>query len=185
MSRIGKKPVPLPKGVEAKVSGQSVTVKGPKGELSTTLTGTITARLDEGKLVVERGSDERTERAKHGLYRSLINNMVVGVTQGFEKTLEIMSSQGNAYRAAMKGKTALELELGYSKPVHVAVPQGLTVEVPAQNTIVIRGIDKQLVGQFAASVRALRKPDVYRDRGVKYKGEWVRRIKIAKFGLTT
>ncbi|MBN1808615.1 MAG: 50S ribosomal protein L6 [Planctomycetes bacterium] len=182
MSRIGKKPIDVPKGAEVKISGRNVEVEGPKGKLSLTMTGTISARLDDGHVLVERGSDERTERAKHGLYRALINNMVVGVTKGFEKTLIVMSSQGSAYRVVLKGRT-LNLELGYSQPIDLTVPEGLEVEIPQQNVIVVRGIDKQMVGQFAATIRALRPPDVYRDRGIKYKDEWVRRIKIAKFGL--
>jgi len=183
MSRIGKKPVPVPQGVEVKTDGKKVSVKGPKGELSTTLTGTITARVEGGSVVVECGGSERTERAKHGLYRALINNMVIGVTQGYEKTLELMSSQSNPYRARIEGKK-LVIDIGYTKPAELPIPADIQVETPAQSVVVVRGIDKHKVGQFAANIRALRRPDVYRDRGVKYRGEWVRRIKIAKFGMT-
>ena len=182
MSRVGKQPVPIPQGVEAAIDGRTVRVKGPRGELSQELTGTITARLEGTSVIVERGSDERTEKAKHGLYRSLINNMVQGVSEGFQKGLVVMSTRRAVYKAGLKGNT-LVLDVGFSMPVEMAIPENLEVQVPSPDRIIVKGIDKQRVGEFAAQIRAKRKPDVYRDRGIKYEGEEVRRIKIAKPGI--
>lgn len=177
MSRIGKKPVVIPQGVDVSVSGQTVSVKGPKGTLSMTLTGAIAAEVD-GKtkeVHLKRDSDLRLDRAKHGLYRALISNMVLGVTKGYEKRLEI---QGVGYRAQLAGKR-LQLFVGYNTkiPEVFQVPEGVKVEVDGKQTeIVVTGIDKQLVGQVAASIRAIRPPDVYQGKGIRYKGEHVRKL---------
>lgn len=182
MSRVGKKPVPIPAGVDVGIDGRTVRVKGPKGELSQDLTGTITARVENDAVVLERGSDSKSEKSKHGLYRSLVGNMVLGVSEGFEKKLVIMSTRRAVYRAQLQGKT-LVLNLGYTRPVEMAVPEDLQVEVVGNDRIVVRGADKQRVGEFAAQIRSRRKPDVYRDRGIRYEDEQVRRIKIAKPGI--
>jgi large subunit ribosomal protein L6 len=171
MSRIGKQPITVPTGVEVQVDGARVSVKGPRGQLERTLHPDMRIKLDDGVLSVERPSDERLHRSLHGLTRSLINNMVEGVTGGFEKRLEIV---GVGYRAALKGSD-LELALGFSHPVNVAAPNGIEFEVPAPNRIVIRGIDKELVGEVAADIRKLRKPEPYKGKGVRYEGEYVRK----------
>src|ERR687885_651527 len=156
MSRIGRSPIPVPSGVTIEVSGGHVKVSGPKGTLERDLPRDITVRQDDGVLLVERPDDERQHRALHGLTRSLVNNMVVGVTQGFQKDLEIV---GVGYRATATGPTSLELALGFSHPVRVEAPEGVTFEVPAPTRITVRGIDKEAVGQVAANIRKLRKPE--------------------------
>lgn len=171
MSRIGKQPIPVPAGVEVKIDGSSVTVKGPKGELSQTFTDVLTITHDDGELLVGRPDDSRTSRALHGLTRSLLANMVEGVSKGFAKNLEIV---GVGYRAAMKGSD-LELQLGFSHPVLVVAEPGITFEVPQPTRITVSGIDKQRVGQVAADIRKWRKPEPYKGKGVRYEGEYVRR----------
>ena len=178
MSRIGKSPIPVPSGVDVAISGARITVKGPKGSLERDIPGAITIRQDGDILVVERPDDERRNRAMHGLVRSLVNNMVLGVTQGFRKELEIV---GVGYRATAKGPGAMELALGFSHPVNITAPDGVTFEVPAPNRIVVSGIDKEAVGQVAADIRAWRKPEPYKGKGVRYAGEHVRR-KVGKAG---
>jgi large subunit ribosomal protein L6 len=171
MSRIGKSPIPVPAGVDVAISGSNVTVKGPKGTLVRDLPGAVTVRQDGDTLLVERPDDERQSKAMHGLVRSLVNNMVVGVSQEFSKELEII---GTGYRAALQGST-LDLSLGFSHPVKVDAPSGITFEVPSPTRIVVRGIDKEQVGQVAADIRALRKPEPYKGKGVRYLGEYVAR----------
>ncbi len=172
MSRIGRAPIPLPDGVEITVAAGHITVKGPRGTLERDLHPDISVRQDDGVLVVERPDDERRHRALHGLTRSLVNNMVVGVTQGFQRDLEIV---GVGYRAVAQGPTRLELALGYSHPVIFEAPEGITFEVPSPTRISVRGIDKQAVGQVAADIRQIRKPEPYKGKGVRYAGEAVRR----------
>jgi large subunit ribosomal protein L6 len=178
MSRIGKSPIPVPSGVDVSIAGQHVTVRGPKGTLERDLPGAITVRQEGDDLLVERPDDERRSRAMHGLVRSLVNNMVQGVTSGFTKELEIV---GVGYRATAKGPGGVELALGFSHPVNVTAPDGITFEVPAPNRIVVSGIDKEAVGQVAADIRAWRKPEPYKGKGVRYAGEHVRR-KAGKAG---
>jgi large subunit ribosomal protein L6 len=178
MSRIGKSPIPVPSGVDIAISGAHISVKGPKGTLERDIPGVITVRQDGENLVVERPDDERQNRAMHGLVRSLVNNMVLGVTQGFRKELEIV---GVGYRATAKGPGAMELALGFSHPVSITAPDGITFEVPAPNRIVVTGIDKEAVGQVAADIRAWRKPEPYKGKGVRYAGEYVQR-KAGKAG---
>ena len=178
MSRIGKSPIPVPAGVDVAVADRRVTVKGPKGTLERDLPGTITVRQEGAELLVERPDDERQTRAMHGLVRSLVNNMVVGVTDGFTKELEII---GVGYRATAKGADALDLALGFSHPVVVNAPAGVTFEVPSPNRIAVKGSDKELVGQVAADIRKLRKPEPYKGKGVRYLGEHVVR-KAGKSG---
>jgi len=178
MSRIGKTPIPVPSGVDVTISGASVSVKGPKGQLSREVPGGITVRQDGDVLVVERPDDERESRALHGLVRSLVSNMVVGVTEGFRKELDIV---GVGYRAAANGKDKLDMSLGFSHPVVVQAPAGVEFVVPQPTRIEVHGIDKQLVGQVAADIRALRKPEPYKGKGVRYVDERVRR-KAGKAG---
>ncbi|MFS8483152.1 MAG: 50S ribosomal protein L6 [Acidimicrobiia bacterium] len=178
MSRIGKAPIPVPSGVEVSIEDRHITVRGPKGTLERDIPGSITVRQDGDQLVVERPDDQRQTRAMHGLVRSLVNNMVVGVTEGFRKELEIV---GVGYRATAKGPDALELALGFSHPVNVKAPDGITFEVPAPNRIVVSGIDKEAVGQVAADIRAWRKPEPYKGKGIRYAGEHVQR-KAGKAG---
>jgi large subunit ribosomal protein L6 len=178
MSRIGKAPIPVPGGVDVAVAGARVTVKGPKGTLERDLPSTITVRQDGDVLLVERPDDQRENRALHGLVRSLVNNMVVGVTQGFSKELEIV---GVGYRATARGPGEVNLALGFSHPVNVTAPEGITFEVPAPNRIVVQGIDKEKVGQVAADIRAWRKPEPYKGKGVRYAGERILR-KAGKAG---
>jgi large subunit ribosomal protein L6 len=178
VSRIGKSPITVPNGVDVSVSGSQVSVKGPKGSLERTVPGAITVRQDGDTLLVERPNDERQNRALHGLVRSLVNNMVVGVTEGFRKELEIV---GVGYRATPKGPGALELALGFSHPVNITAPDGITFEVPTPTRIVVNGIDKEAVGQVAADIRAWRKPEPYKGKGVRYAGEHVQR-KAGKAG---
>jgi len=169
MSRIGKIPVSIPAGVTVTVDGLTVKVKGPKGELSRTLDGGITAKLDGGQLVLSRPGDDHAHRARHGLYRALVKGMVDGVSTGFEKRLEIV---GVSYQAKLAGRI-LTLSLGYCNPVVIEVPKGLTVECPQPTLVIIRGHDKQLVGQFAAEIRRNRPPEPYKGKGVRYVGEVV------------
>ncbi len=178
MSRIGKSPIPVPSGVDVTINDRHVTVKGPKGTLERELPGAITVRQEGDTLLVERPNDERQSRAMHGLVRSLVNNMVVGVTDGFTKELEII---GVGYRATAKGADAIDLALGYSHPIEVKAPAGITFEVPAPNRIAVKGTDKEVVGQVAADIRKLRKPEPYKGKGVRYLGEHVAR-KAGKSG---
>ena len=171
MSRIGKQPIPVPSGVDVKIDGSTVTVKGPKGELAQTFNEDMTIALENGEITVTRPSDERNHRALHGLTRSLLANMVTGVSQGFSKNLEIV---GVGYRAALKGSD-LEMQLGFSHPVLVVAEPGITFEVPAPTKITVSGIDKQRVGQVAAEIRGWRPPEPYKGKGVRYQGEHVRR----------
>ncbi len=177
MSRIGRKPIELPKDVTVKLDGNEVFVKGPKGELSRAIHKDMIIKIDNGVLTVERPSDNKEHRSLHGLSRTLINNMVVGVTQGFSKTLEI---SGVGYRASKSG-TNLNLTLGFSHPVVVEPPQGITIDVPAPNKIIISGINKESVGALAAKVRSFREPEPYKGKGIRYEGERVRR-KVGKAG---
>src|SRR3954471_23675320 len=172
MSRIGKSPIPVPSGVDITLDGRVVRVKGPQGSLEREIPGEITVRQEDSTLLVERPNDERHNRALHGLTRSLVNNLVVGVSAGFTKELEIV---GVGYRAQAKGPKALELALGFSHPVNVEAPEGITFEVPAPTRIIVKGIDKELVGQVAANIRKLRKPEPYKGKGVRYAGERVLR----------
>jgi large subunit ribosomal protein L6 len=178
MSRIGKTPVTVPAGVEVSIADRTITVKGPKGTLSRQIPGEIEVSVDEGVLTCTRPNDERFHRAQHGLTRSLVNNMVVGVTDGFKKNLEIV---GVGYRAEAQGPNALRLNLGFSHPVNVKAPEGITFEVPVPTQIVVNGIDKEVVGQVAADIRSIRKPEPYKGKGVKYAGERVLR-KAGKAG---
>jgi large subunit ribosomal protein L6 len=170
MSRIGRAPIPVPNGVQITVSDRHVSVRGPQGTLERDLPGQITVRQDGDVLLVERPDDQRQNRALHGLSRSLVANMVTGVTAGFSKELEIV---GVGYRAVAKGPSALELALGFSHPVTVQAPEGVVFEVPTPTRIVVRGIDKEKVGQVAADVRKLRKPEPYKGKGIRYAGERV------------
>ncbi len=172
MSRIGKAPIPVPSGVEVTIDGRRVAVKGPKGELDLEVPGEITVRRDGEEILVERPDDERQNRALHGLARSLVNNMVVGVSEGFSKELQIV---GVGYRAAAKGSDGLELQLGFSHPVNVTAPAGITFDVPEPTRIIVSGTDKQVVGQVAADIRSYRKPEPYKGKGVRYLGEHVAR----------
>ena len=171
MSRIGKQPIPVPSGVEVKIDGSTVTVKGPKGELTQTFQEVIGIELEDDTILVKRPDDSRTARSLHGLTRTLVANMVTGVSAGFAKNLEIV---GVGYRAAMKGND-IELQLGFSHPVLVVAEPGITFEVPAPTKITVSGIDKQRVGQVAADIRKWRKPEPYKGKGVRYEGEHVRR----------
>jgi large subunit ribosomal protein L6 len=171
VSRIGKQPIPVPSGVDVKIVGSHVHVKGPKGELSATFSEDMMIEIEDGQILVKRPSDERQHRSLHGLTRTLISNMVTGVSAGFEKKLEIV---GVGYRAAMKGSD-IELQLGFSHPVLVTAEPGIEFEVPAPTRITVRGIDKQRVGQVAAEIRGWRPPEPYKGKGVRYEGEYVRR----------
>ncbi len=171
MSRIGRMPIPVPAGVEVTIAGSSVTVKGPKGTLSRDLPPDISVRQEDSALLVERPDDQREHRSLHGLVRSLVANMVEGVTKGFTKNLEI---QGVGYRVQQQAG-GLEFSLGYSHPVRVKAPEGITFQVASPTRLSVQGIDKQQVGQVAAEIRALRKPDPYKGKGVRYAGEVVRR----------
>jgi len=177
MSRVGKAPIAIPKGVEIKIDGSHVTVKGPKGELDREVDADMTVKQEDGELKVTRPSDQPRHRAIHGLTRSLLFNMVVGVTEGYSKTLEL---HGVGYRAQMQGKD-LSLALGYSHPVNVSAPEGVEFEVDGTTKIVVKGISKQAVGQVAADVRKLRPPEPYKGKGIRYEGEYVRR-KAGKAG---
>jgi large subunit ribosomal protein L6 len=178
MSRIGKLPVPVPAGVDVSIEGQLVTVKGPKGTLNHTVAQPISVvRDDDGTVSVQRPDDERISKSLHGLSRTLINNMVIGVTDGYVKTLEIV---GTGYRVVAKGSD-LEFALGFSHPVNVPAPEGITFQVQAPTRFTVEGIDKQQVGEVAANIRRLRRPDPYKGKGVRYQGEVVRR-KAGKAG---
>ena len=178
MSRIGRLPITVPSGVDVTIAGADVTVKGPKGTLSHTLATPISIERDgEGKLVVSRPDDERDNRALHGLSRTLVNNMVIGVTEGYSKTLEIV---GTGYRVVAKGSD-LEFSLGFSHPVVITPPDGISFTVEAPTRFKVEGIDKQKVGEVAANIRKLRKPDPYKGKGVRYQGEQIRR-KAGKAG---
>ena len=172
MSRIGKLPVSVPAGVEVSINGNEVTVKGPKGELTRSFYSALTIeQAEDNSIVVTRPDDERESRAQHGLTRTLINNMVIGVSEGYSKTLELV---GVGYRAAVKGDK-LEMNLGFSHPVIVEKPEGINFECPDQAKIVVSGIDKQQVGQVAADIRKWRKPEPYKGKGILYQGEHIRR----------
>ncbi|HXR42478.1 MAG TPA: 50S ribosomal protein L6 [Acidothermaceae bacterium] len=178
MSRIGRLPIQIPSGVDVDITDRLVTVKGPKGTLTHTVAEPISiSKADDGTLVVTRPDDENRSRALHGLSRTLVANMVTGVTEGFAKTLEIV---GTGYRVQARGSD-LEFALGFSHPVHVPAPDGITFEVQAPTRFVVRGIDKQKVGEVAANIRKLRKPEPYKGKGVRYQGENVRR-KVGKAG---
>lgn len=177
MSRIGRKPISLPAGVEVKVVDQTVTVKGPKGVLSQTIPERITVVQEDDQLLVQRPSDQKQDRAFHGLTRALVANMVEGVTNGFQKKLEMV---GVGYRASMNGNK-LVLAIGFSHPVEIDPPEGISFEVPAVTKITIMGIDKQLVGNTAAHIRAIREPEPYKGKGIKYENEVIRR-KAGKTG---
>jgi large subunit ribosomal protein L6 len=172
MSRIGKLPVAISSGVTITVDdNNNVTVKGPKGELTTQINKDMLIEQDNGVLTVKRPSDDKRHRALHGLSRSLINNMVLGVTKGFEKSLDVV---GVGYRAQKQGNK-LVLNVGYSHPVEIPEPKGITIDVPGPNKITVKGIDKQLVGQIAANIRSIREPEPYKGKGIRYEGENVRR----------
>ena len=177
MSRVGKSPIPIPAGVEIDVGANCVKVKGPKGSLQENYDAAITVAIEENEVRVSRPNDRPEMRAKHGLTRALINNMVQGVTQGYEKILEI---QGVGWRASLEGKS-LSLALGYSHPVKIEPPEGIEFSVDGATTIKVSGISKQQVGQIAANVRAWRKPEPYKGKGIRYRGEYVRR-KVGKAG---
>ncbi|MCH7908244.1 MAG: 50S ribosomal protein L6 [Candidatus Hydrogenedentes bacterium] len=179
MSRVGKLPVPVPDGVKIDLKDSHLKVTGPKGTLERDFDPCITVHVGEGEILVTRSTDQREHRAKHGLTRALINNMVLGTTQGFEKILEI---QGVGYRASMQGKN-LNLALGFSHPVTVEPPEGIELTVEGTNVIKVTGIDKQQVGQVAAQIRAWRKPEPYKGKGIRYRNEYVRR-KAGKAGVT-
>ncbi|MDR1775922.1 MAG: 50S ribosomal protein L6 [Actinomycetes bacterium] len=171
MSRIGKMPIPVPAGVEVKIDGSTVTVKGKLGELTQTFQPQVSIRQEDDQVIVERVDDSREARSFHGLTRTLLNNMVVGVSEGYSRNLEIV---GVGYRATLKGAD-IELALGYSHPVLVKPEPGITFEVPAPTKITVKGIDKQRVGQVAADIRKWRKPEPYKGKGIRYEGEYVRR----------
>jgi large subunit ribosomal protein L6 len=182
MSRIGKAPIPVPDGVDVQVTERRITVKGPLGTLEREIPGDIQVRRDAGDgtegegtagvLLVERPDDDRHNRALHGLMRSLVDNMVTGVTKGFQKDLEVV---GVGYRATPQGPSRIELAVGYSHTVVMEAPEGITFEVPAPTRITVKGIDKQAVGQIAADIRSVRKPEPYKGKGIRYAGEAVRR----------
>ena len=169
MSRIGKNPIAIPQGVDVKIEDHTVTVKGPKGTLTNTFLKDVNIEVKDGKVVVTLVNEKAGKI--HGLTRTLISNMIIGVTEGFEKALEI---NGIGYRAQKQGKK-LVLTLGYSHPVEVEEPEGITIDVPAQNSIIVKGIDKQLVGQVAANIREYKLPEPYKGKGIKYVGEHIRR----------
>jgi large subunit ribosomal protein L6 len=177
MSRIGRMPIAIPSGVTVKMEDNVVTVKGPKGELTRTLHPDMIIKMEDNTIVVERPSENKQHRSLHGLTRTLISNMVVGVTEGYKKTLEIA---GVGYRAAKAGKN-LNLTLGFSHPVVVEPPAGITLDVPAPNKIIVSGINKETVGAIAANIRSFREPEPYKGKGIKYEGEHIRR-KIGKAG---
>jgi large subunit ribosomal protein L6 len=178
MSRIGKAPIPVPAGVDVTVSGGRVSVKGPKGTLERVIPGDIGISQDGDTLNITRPNEENKTKALHGLTRSLVSNMVIGVTEGFTKTLEI---HGVGYRAEQQGPNKLRMSLGYSHTVDVNAPEGITFEVPAQTSVIVTGIDKEVVGQVAANIRSIRKPEPYKGKGVRYAGERIIR-KAGKAG---
>ena len=178
MSRIGNAPIALPSGVDVQIVDRTITVKGPKGSLSREIPGQIEVVVEDGVLRCTRPNDERQQRAQHGLARSLVNNMVIGVTDGFKKQLEIV---GVGYRAEAQSPNALRLNLGFSHPVNVTAPDGITFEVPVPTQVTVNGIDKEVVGQVAANIRSIRKPEPYKGKGVRYAGERILR-KAGKAG---
>jgi len=171
MSRIGKQPVDIPAGVTVKMENDTIVVKGPKGELKQDINSAIKVEVKDNQILFTRSNDKKENRSMHGLYRSLVNSMVMGVTQGFQKELTIV---GVGYRAQVKGKN-LELNMGYSHPVVMEAPEGITFEAPSNTQVFVKGIDKQLVGQVAANIRAVRKPEPYLGKGIRYADEYVRR----------
>ena len=170
MSRIGKTPISIPTSVEIAIDGANIEVKGPKGSLNLVLTEGISLTQEDETLVVHRENDERQSKALHGLMRSLINNIIIGVTEGYSKQLELV---GVGYRVQAKGKTNLEFQLGFSHPVNVSAPDGIEFDVPSPTELNISGIDKQMVGQVAADIRALKKPEPYKGKGIRYAGEHI------------
>jgi large subunit ribosomal protein L6 len=178
MSRVGKAVITVPSGVEVNLAGEKLTVKGPKGSLTRELPEGITLRKDDATVVLERSDDERDQRSRHGLSRALVANMIIGVTEGYTRELEII---GVGFRAQAKGQDKLELALGFSHPVPYEAPSGITFEVPAPTRIIVKGADKELVGQVAAEIRSFRKPEPYKGKGVRYLGERVLR-KAGKTG---
>lgn len=177
MSRIGKLPIPVPAGVDVTISGQDVTVKGPKGELSLTVSAPIAVKIEGDEVIVTRPDDERESRSLHGLTRTLIANNIIGVTEGFKKALEVV---GTGYRVAAKGNS-IEFALGYSHSITVDPPEGISFAVEGTNKVIVSGSSKQTVGEVAANIRKLRKPEPYKGKGVRYEGEVVRR-KAGKAG---
>ena len=178
MSRVGKMPIAIPAGVNVEIAENNlVTVKGPKGELSRVLPAEMTIKMEDGQIIVERPNDLKKNKALHGLTRALINNMVIGVNEGFQKTLEI---NGVGYRAAKQGKV-LNLSLGYSHPIEYPEPEGIEIEVPDQTKIIVKGTSKEKVGQCAAEIRGYRPPEPYKGKGIKYSDEHIRR-KVGKTG---
>ncbi len=171
MSRIGRKPVQIPKGVTVKSTDGTVSVKGPKGELSAKVHPNVSVKVESETALVSRASDTKKDRALHGLWRALLQNMITGVTEGYTKKLEIV---GVGYRAELKGKK-LQLQIGYSHPILFGPPEGIKIEVPVQTNITISGVDKQLVGLVAAKIRSFREPEPYKGKGIKYEGEYIRR----------
>lgn len=171
MSRIGKKPIPVPQGVDITIDGSNIMVKGPKGQLEKEFHRDMIIKLEDNTLVVERPSDAKNHRSLHGLTRTLLSNMVEGVTKGFQRNLELV---GVGYRASKQGDK-LVLTVGYSHPVEIEAPAGIEIEVPAPTKIAIKGYDKQVVGQLAANIRAVREPEPYKGKGIKYEGEVIRR----------
>lgn len=178
MSRVGRLPITVPKGVSVDVSGQSVTVKGPKGELTEALRPEVTVQVSDAEVVVERASESRKARGFHGLYRQLIANMIQGVTDGFSRALLI---NGVGYRAEVSGQS-LTLNLGFSNPIEFRLPEGVSADTDGPNRVVIRGISKQLVGKVASEIRGIRPPEPYKGKGIKYENEYVRR-KVGKSGI--
>ncbi len=179
MSRVGSNPISLPSGVDVAIDGTQVTVKGPKGSLARTVDARISVAIDDGTVSLTRADDERESRAMHGLYRALINNMVIGVSEGFRKELQAV---GVGYRANLQGRK-LELQVGFSHPVLIEAPDGIDFEVPEPTKIIVSGIDKELVGQMAANIRRVRPPEPYKGKGIRYVDEHVRR-KAGKAGIT-
>lgn len=172
MSRIGLKPVAIPAGVEVSVDGNNmVTVKGPKGELTEQISNLLTVKVEDGVVNVSRANDAKSHKEQHGLARTLINNMIIGVTEGYEKKLELV---GVGYKVEKKGKV-LVLNLGYSHPIEMEDPEGITTEAPSNTEIIVKGADKALVGNYAANIRKWRKPEPYKGKGIKYAGEYIRR----------
>lgn len=171
MSRIGKMPIAIPSGVDVAIDGHTVTVKGSKGELTRTFQDIMSIKVEDGQVIVERPDDSREAKSLHGLTRTLIHNMIQGVSEGYAKKLELV---GVGYRASLKGSD-LELQLGYSHPVVVPAPENISFEVPSQTEIIVKGISKEQVGQVAANIRAWRKPEPYKGKGIRYEGEYVRR----------
>ena len=178
MSRIGKQPIPLPSGVEVKINGQAVSVKGPKGTLDRVFPEEVNVALEDGEVRVGRPADDRRSRAMHGLSRALLANMVTGVSEGYKRELQLV---GVGYRAALKGKD-LELQVGYSHPVSIVAPDGVAFEVPEPTKVIVSGIDKERVGQASADIRKVRPPEPYKGKGIRYVDEYVRR-KAGKAGV--